>query len=129
MWLRQTTDSCVGLVLMDSAAMERLALTSTIVLCCRKSTAALYAEVMAYAQTLASTHTSAHATWAIFLPQERAKRSGLATLKTPMTAMQMLCATTKVLGATAVHAMPATLAQESNALTRMAAQMIHVSLA
>ena len=120
-------DTCVGHVLMDSAAMERLALTSMTVLYCRKRTAALYAEVMAAAQTLASTRTSVHAMWAIFLPQERAKRFDLATLKTPTTATPTPYATTKVLAATAVHALQATLAQESNALTQMAARMIHVS--
>ena len=122
-------DTCVGHVLMDSAAMERLALTSMTVLYCRKRTAALYAEVMAAAQTLVRTRTNVHASLAISLLKEHARRSVLAMLQKPTTATCMLRATTKAPGATAALAMVATLGQASSVSTRMAVRLLHASLA
>ena len=129
MWLHRAMDTYVASVPTVSVVMERLALTWTTALCCHRRMAALCVEALAAAQTLVRTRTSAHASRAISLLKEHARRSVLAMLQKPTTATCMLRATTKAPEATAALAMGATLGQASSVLTRMAVRMLHASLA
>jgi len=127
-WLRRTMDTSVVRVPMVSVVTEKRALTLTTASYCRRRMTALYVEATASAQTPVRTLTIVHASRAISLLKEHAKRFVLATLRNSTTATNTLRATTWLLAVTAVLAMQVTPGQASNVLTQMAARMLHASV-